>query len=115
MDDKEMTGEIHSGYYVIRHKATGELMPQMKRGRGYSSWNPTSADKVYAITNVPRIIFGLRTAKRIVSLWNSIPNGNMSWAQNSDGGHQYLDIKPDGRKKEDLEIVPIQIAFGEAL
>lgn len=27
-------------YYVIRHKATGELMPELKRGRGYSWWNP---------------------------------------------------------------------------
>ena len=43
-------------YYMIRHKASGEFMPIMKRGRGYTHWNPSNPEnnKIRMMTNCPR-------------------------------------------------------------
>lgn len=96
-------------YYIIRHKATRQVMPLMKRGRGYTSWNPSSTkeeDKVFSATDLPRLIWSKEKAKRVISVWSFMPNGYVkhNWDGDSD-----IDIKPDGRTKDDLEIVKIRI------
>lgn len=102
-------------YYMIRHKATGEFMPELKRGRGYSHWNP-SADYLQTIssskyTGAPRLLPTIRMAKQCIAMWNCVPNGYRSYKQGyfGDDGDAFTDIKPDGRKKEDLEIVIVNI------
>lgn len=102
-------------YYAIRHKATQELMPQLARGKGYSHWNPavtptTEVFKGAKLVGVPRLVPSLRTARQIINQWNSTPNGRYTSHQSSAGDYdEVLDIKPDGRKKEDLEVIEVEI------
>lgn len=93
--------------YAIRHKTTGELMPLMKRNRGYSHWNPGTVKeiKVYAQTNIPRLLLTEAMAKRVISGWFNCPNSR----NDSDGE---LTLGPmDNRQKEDLEIVKVVLSF----
>lgn len=90
-------------YYGIRHKVSGKLMPQMKRGRGYSHWNPgnSNAHIVYAELNIPRLLKSEKQANTVINCWFNMPNSRNDY----DG-----DIKlgaSDGRKKEDLEVITI--------
>lgn len=97
-------------YYMIRHKASGEFMPQMKRGRGYSHWNPSNGELPKKITGCPRLLPSRKSASRVIIQWNSMPNARYSSYQSHGGDWDYgIDIKNDGRKKEDLEIVEVNI------
>ena len=94
-------------YYAIRHKTTGELMPLMKRGRGYSHWNPGTVDeiKVYAQTEIPRLLKSKRQAERVIIGWFTCPNSRNDY----DG-----DIKiglNDNRSKTDLEIISLILSI----
>ena len=99
-------------YYLIRHKATGEFMPELKRGRGYSHWNPSSENGINPkrYTGAPRLLPSIRMAKQCISQWNACPNASFYSKQSSFGDEDCgMDIKPDGRKKEDLEVVIVNI------
>ena len=100
-------------YYVIRHKATGELMPQSRRDRGYSHWNPNNPEHEFGLRlGVPRLIDTRRRAVRCIYAWAANPNGRRSLSAPSYyTGEQddIVDIKPDGRKAEDLEVVEVEI------
>src|SRR5271155_6022156 len=50
------TGGPPVRFYVIRHRATGELMPQPKNGRGYSHWNPGAGRTMTRSLGVPRLM-----------------------------------------------------------
>ena len=93
-------------YYMVRHKASGEFMPQMRRGKGYSHWNPTTGKLPVLAIGVPRLISSRRQASRIISQWNSMPN--TAYYPRQEGEYD-LDFKADGRKKEDLEVVEVNI------
>ena len=55
--------------YVIRHKATGLLMPQTERGRGYSLWNPSGdSEALQTATLAPRLMT-LRSARQALAAW----------------------------------------------
>jgi hypothetical protein len=99
-------------YYAIRHKATLELMPQIKRGRGYSHWNPSKVQGSFLdgakLVGVPRLLPSKRVAQRCIDQWNAIPNGRMGFDHE---GEVELDIKSDGRKKEDLEIIEVELVI----
>lgn len=105
-------------YYLIRHKATGLFMPQAKRDRGYSHWNPAvhidSFDKcgMLSALSVPRLIDTRGRAARCIHAWANNPNGRRSLSSPSYyTGEQddIVDIKPDGRKANDLEVVEVDI------
>jgi hypothetical protein len=103
-------------YWVIRHKATGELMPQAKRDRGYSNWNPSNPDREFkASIGVPRLIDTRRRAVRIVASWVSFPNGHTYSHRDWESGYTEYDVdfKDDGRKKDDLEIVQVDLVLME--
>lgn len=99
-------------YYMIRHKATGEFMPQLK-GKGYSHWNPDSCNNHISnrkLTGTPRILASIGVAKRVIAQWNCLPNAYNHFRQGYDGDSDLvIDVKEDGRKKEDLEIVIVNI------
>jgi len=103
-------------YYMIRHKATGEFMPQLK-GKGYSHWNPNNPNSISSnkFTGSPRLLPTIRIAKRIISQWNSLPNAFNNYRDStfSNEGESFIDIKLDGRKKEDLEVVEVDIILKE--
>lgn len=99
-------------FYVIRHKASGELMPQCKRS-GYSNWNPDKGLVPNTSLGVPRLLDSRRKAARCIVQWNSMPNAHNRYYVGSfddDGGYD-IEVKPDGRKKEDLEIVEVELVF----
>lgn len=104
--------------FVIRHKASGELMPLMRRGKGYSHWNPGNQKYVIqAQTDTPRILLSKKQAQGVINQWNAIPNGKMHYSSPSwynPDGDESMDIKPDGRRKEDLEIVPAKLEIQDA-
>lgn len=98
--------------YVIRHKESNTLMPLMKRGRGYSHWNPSNpnAHKITVELNIPRFLSSRKQAKRVIDMWFSWPNGKTSGYQSRDGEwDDTVDTKTDNRKKEDLEVVEVRI------
>lgn len=98
-------------YYAIRHKATGELMPELKR-RGYSFWNPTTNSIPDTITGCPRLLKSQKQAERCIVQWACLPNARERQYQSGFYGDEIdieLTTKPDGRKKEDLEIIQVNI------
>lgn len=106
-----MSSQTIAVQYVIRHKRTGELMPQMKKGRGYSHWNPDNPKEILANIFIPRLCRDRKHASRIISMWAANPNGRyyvgrMSYYGDEDCG---VDIKPDNRQKSDLEIVRVEL------
>lgn len=97
-------------YYMIRHKASGEFMPQGKRDRGYSHWNPSTEHEFKKALSVPRLINTRRTAARVISMWAAMPNSEFHGSQTWEGEWED-DIRTtaDGRTKDDLEVVEVCI------
>lgn len=94
-------------YFTIRHKATGEFMPQAKRNRGYSNWNPAVADNEFsAALGFPRILQSHAQAQRCINAWNAMPNGHIKPSYDGDDD---IEIRDDKRSKDDLEVVEIVI------
>ena len=57
-------------FYCIRHKASGELMPTLKNGRGYTYWNPLDSEwSDDCSTKTPRLFLTLEHAKGVVAKW----------------------------------------------
>jgi hypothetical protein len=103
-------------YYVIRHKATGEIMPQSRKDKGYSHWNPSHPEHEFGLgLGVPRLIDTRRRAARCIYMWASNPNGKHKGYQNQWTGEweDDYDIKPDGRTANDLEIVEVDVILQE--
>lgn len=102
-------------FYLVRHKATGEYMPELERGRGYSHWNPAvePTNKRFRprkLTGCPRLFSNRNRAIRCIAAWHAFPNSYTGYRQ-GDGDNDDIDIniKDDNRKKEDLEVVIINI------
>jgi hypothetical protein len=102
-------------YYLVRHKATKEFMPELERGRGYSHWNPAVEPterrfRPRKLTGCPRLFSSRGKASRCIAAWNAYPNSYMGF-RHGDYGNDDPDIqlKDDGRKKEDLEVVEVVI------
>lgn len=100
-------------YYAIRHKETGELMPQGKKDRGYSHWNPSNKEHEFiGALSTPRLLDTRRRAAKCIASWAAFPNGDIhtmtDWetGASEDVGVRY---ERDGRKKEDLEVVEITL------
>lgn len=103
-------------YWVIRHKATGELMPQMKRSRGYTNWNPNTNDPPRQALGVPRLFNKLRSANTSARLWVSAPNAyngyyTSSYVEDIDD----IITREDGRKKDDIEVIKVDLVFLDEL
>jgi len=102
-------------YFMIRHKTTGEFMPELVKGRGYSFWNPTREDTLNIftkkkLTGCPRIFASRRKAHRSIVQWNAMPNSRWHTTVSFEGHEdEAVDIKPDGRSKDDLEVVEVNI------
>lgn len=103
-------------YYLIKHKATGEYMPELTRGRGYSHWNPAVEPterrfRSRKLTGCPRLLSSRGKAARCIAAWNAYPNSYNGFRQGPFGDEEFdLQINDnDGRKKEDLEVVEVVI------
>lgn len=106
-----MTPDLFSTFFVIRHIASGALMPQAKRNRGYSHWNPAAVGKVFDVAlDVPRLLRTRNSAARCIAQWAACPNGRHTSYQTYSGEYDdAVDFKDDGRKKDDLEVVEVSV------
>lgn len=100
-------------YYGIRHKATGELMPQSKR-RGYSHWNPgnPNAEPIRFSMGFPRILQSRKQAIRCIRQWAANPNASVHFMTDFESGYNEetgVRTEEDGRTKDDLEVVSITL------
>lgn len=97
--------------YCIRHKQTRALLSQYFRGASY--WNGEDDGKF-----APRI-FSLRGAKSFVSQWALGEHRNTVLESNDPIiGYdcEYVhEVKDVGRKRGDLEIVPVTLIVGEPI
>jgi hypothetical protein len=98
-------------YYVIRHKTTGEIMPQAEKNRGYSHWNPNHPEHEFKQRlGVPRLIDTRRKAVRCIQMWAANPNGRRTGYRSHNGEWDDLvDFKEDGRTSDDLEVVEVDL------
>lgn len=101
---------------MIRHKESGEFMPELKRTRGYSHWNPAKVDTASnfkkKLVGTPRLFASRKNAHLSIAQWYALPNGRQSSYQSYDGEwDDILDSKEDGRSKDDLEIVPVELVL----
>lgn len=95
-------------FFCIVHKATGVFMPQMRHNRGYSHWNPASGrPDTDASLPIPRLLASEKQARRCIVQWASLPNARNAVSYD---GEPDITVKPDGRKKEDLAVVPVLLA-----
>lgn len=102
--------------YLIRHRATKQLMPQTKHNKGYSHWNPSTGQNILKQeTDSPRIFTSLSGAKRAIIGWASNPNARMSQSYSNYG--EWIEgemiTKDDGRNRSDLELVTGEIILKE--
>ena len=95
--------------YAIRHKESGELMPEVKR-RGYSHWNPKTGKLPDTIIGTPRLLASRGSAVRCITQWAYMPNARNTYDHD---GEACIDIKEDGRTKDDLEVVEINLEIRE--
>jgi len=98
-------------YYMIRHKASGEFMPELRR-TGYTHWNPSTNSIPSTITGCPRLISSRRKAARCIVQWANLPNAREHQYQSGMYGEDWdieFKTKDDGRKKDDLEVVEVNI------
>ena len=100
---------ITTSYYVIEHKLTGKLMPQMRRDKGYTHWNPGINSCPDSALDTPRLIMSKESAKRIITQWYVHPNMTIYYYEDGNGGDMNYHATPDGRKKEDLRILRVQL------
>ena len=101
-------------YYVIRHKATDEIMPELKGTRGYSWWNPRNKNSELdpkKILGVPRLLKSRKQAMQCITQWHTYPNSHMGFGPGDYPGAEEVDlkIKKDDRMREDLEVVEVLI------
>lgn len=100
---------------MIRHKSTGEFMPELRRGRGYSHWNPGKVNTAEhlgrrKLLGVPRLFPSRRSAHRSIVQWNAVPNSYNGYRSGPFGSDEpEIRIEDDGRSKNDLEVVEVNI------
>lgn len=95
--------------YAIRHKPSGLIMPLLAKNRGYSWWNPPQVPSNKEL-GVPRLLPTRKRAQQCISQWFATQNAHRTIIQSYDGEYDdIVDNKNDDRKKEDLEIVEVEL------
>ena len=100
-------------YFIIKHKATGKIMPQLV-GRGYTNWNPSHPDEkqVWDDALIPRLFHNKAAATTSASHWYRgayvMHRSAGSWPEIEPG--EDLEIVPQPhRQKGDLEIIEVEL------
>jgi len=103
-------------YYMVRHKATGEFMPELRRGRGYTHWNPGKYETAThlgrkKLIGVPRLFPSRKSAIGTITQWNALPNAYAGFRSSGPFGSDEYETNTtnDGRSKDDLEVVEVNI------
>lgn len=102
-----------STYFIIKHKATGKIMPQLV-GRGYTNWNPSHPDEkqVWVDALVPRLFVSKRSAQVSAIHWYRgayvMHRSSGSWPDIEPS--EDLEVVPQPHRKQgDLEIIPVEL------
>jgi len=109
-----MKPKLRVQYYVIRHKETGNYMPQkMFRTAtgGYSFWEPTNAGGMGGVgfpAIIPRLFTNKQSAQTAITYWLK---GNAEKMRDYDGEFEGLAYNPPviSRKREDLEVITVTL------
>lgn len=100
-------------YFMVRHKKTGEFMPELREGRGYSHWNPGMVNTLQHLNikllGVPRLFSTRRRAEYCITRWIELPNAFHKNYETSLGLSEVVETREDNRTKEDLEIVEVEL------
>lgn len=107
-------------HYIVRHKDTGKVLPQLP-GRGYSGWHPVHADpnQVWEDALTPRLFGTERGAHKFIEQWaKGIAYAHTEQDDYSGGTVKtgYVEYETvTGRTRDQLEVVPVELQYGEAL
>jgi hypothetical protein len=102
--------KLNKYYYVVRHKISGEVMPQMRRNKGYTHWNPGTSSVPESALVVPRLLLSSKQAYRVIAQWACNPNMTVRYFEDGED----VKINPDGRKKGDLEVRKVKLTFPQS-
>jgi hypothetical protein len=101
--------------YALRHVRTGQFMPQLAR-RGYSHWNPDTPDAttlyVVKTPGIPRLFTTRRAAACCRSQWQQGILESRERQTGFDTWETEIRAVPDGRTRDDLEVVPLELTDG---
>jgi hypothetical protein len=99
--------------FALKHVATGELMPEMKRGKGYCHWSPgvlgMQADQALP---TPRLFSAPSKARLARGQW---VRGIVEWKERKGDGWDSLIsdmrqvVRDVGRKTDDLQVVEFDL------
>lgn len=98
--------------WAIKHLPSGQIMPLLMRGHGYSYWEPAL---VAYKSQPPRLFASRGGAQRAANAW-IMGEWSMTWhrrgtsAEADDHFNVGVRAKPE-RKKEDLEVVAALVSF----
>ena len=94
-------------FCAVRHKKTKEILPSTKYGKGSPFWNPTTNTTPRESIPVPRLFPNILSAKGFISAW---ARGTYRYDKKQ---HILIVENRDGRRKEDLEIIFVNIEVVE--
>ncbi len=102
-------------FFVVRHKRTQRLLPQSFTV-GSTWWNPEQ--HVAKKDELPRLFYSAKAAKGCVVTWaKGHAVKNTSYGYDHDGNRddeEWLEYEPvPGRERDQLEVVPVHLRFGE--
>lgn len=108
-------------YWVIRHKKTGEIMPQSKSGAGYSYWEPGEKGSGF-LYEIPRLFTSRQAARAAAKFWSKGTAYKKGGHLVQDPSSFGLDISPvviqykdAGRKARDLEVLEIELTVNASM
>lgn len=100
-------------FYMIRDRESGKLMPEYKSGKGYSYW--LYDDQIENQKKTPRLLDSEAQADKVIVEW---AKGIFIWEDVKHNPNNMFEaylhdpkrvMKPIGRRKDMLEVVPIEI------
>ena len=107
-------------FYVVRHKTTGKILPKLP-GRGSSGWEPDhpEPEKQWDHALIPRLFHSKQAAVAFISQWvkgiaTNPTEYDYDFGHYTKSNHVEYETQPH-RAKEQLEVVPVYIQFGNAL
>jgi hypothetical protein len=102
-------------FYVIRHKVTQRLLPQ-SYSTGSTWWNPVEHDPKK--DELPRLFYSKKAAKSCIITWakGHAVKKTAGTFDSFDDFEEWLEYEAvPGRTREQLEVVPVHLSFGEPL
>lgn len=97
-------------YFAIRHKQSGEYMPLANNNKGYSYWLKKDDKFEQAIPGIIRLFATKQKAEKSIVEW---AKGYYIWVDKPDANWWHDQVRkmvnPDGRTKDDLEVVTVNL------